>query len=66
MKTNVKMDMQAPEKTKADFIEQDNAYVIRDAVGNDISHSIELLLMMLSNITINDEGQKHLLGEGKT
>lgn len=50
------MDMQSEEKTKADFIEEDNAYVIRDAGGNDISHAIELLLMLLSNVTINEEG----------
>jgi hypothetical protein len=56
LKENVKMDMKAPEKTKADFIEDDNAYVVRDAAGADITHSIELLIMLLSNVTINEEG----------
>lgn len=48
--------MKTPEQTSASFMEEDNAYVIRDASGSDISHAIELMLMLLSNITITDEG----------
>lgn len=66
LKENVKMDMKAPGKTRADFIEEDNVYLIKDAGGNDISHSIELLVMLLSNVSITEDGQKHVLGEGKT
>ncbi|CDW79364.1 duf383 domain containing protein [Stylonychia lemnae] len=66
LKTNVKMDMKSPEQTSAHFLEDDNAYVIRDSSNQDISQAIEQLLMMLSNVTINEEGQRHLLGTGAT
>ena len=34
-------------------------------LSEEIVHSIEYLIMTLSNITIVEEGQKHVLGEGR-
>ena len=56
LKANVKMDMKSPDKTSAHFLEDDNAYVIRDSANQDITAAIEYLLMLLSNVTISEEG----------
>eukprot|EP00347_Sterkiella_histriomuscorum_P020667 403336931 len=66
LKENVKMDMKADEKTSAQFLENDNAYIIRDATDNEVPTAIEYLIMLLSNITVNEVGQKYLLGSGAT
>ena len=58
--------MKADEKTSAQFLENDNAYIIRDATDNEVPTAIEYLIMLLSNITINEVGQKYLLGSGAT
>ena len=56
LKENVKMDMKAEERTSAQFNEDDNAYLIRDASNEEVPTAIEYLIMLLSNITINEEG----------
>lgn len=60
------MDMKAEERTSAQFNEDDNAYLIRDVSREEVPTAIEYLIMLLSNITINEEGQKYLLGTGAT
>lgn len=65
------MNMQPAVETKAAFREDEKIYEIRHIAGGKVEEQkihdvIELCNMLLSNITISEEGQKHLIGEGKT
>lgn len=65
LKENVKPDMSAPPKTHAEMNKEDKVYEIK-GLSIKTCHSIEYLIMLLSNITSIDEGRKHFLGENKT
>lgn len=72
LKDHVQMNMKAVEDSgHAAFIEDKKIYEIRaltlaknDSQG--VYDSIELCLMLLTNVTVSEEGQKHLIGEGRT
>ncbi len=53
--------MQINDKTIANFNEHESVYEISQQ-----THSIEYCILLLTNVTQIEEGQKHLLGEGKT
>ena len=49
------MDMKSPEKNRAQFLDDDNAYIIKGAT-KELEHAIECQIMFLSNISIYEEG----------
>lgn len=58
------MEMTCLDKTSAFYNKTDNAYEIK-GLSKAQCHAIELMIMILSNVTIEEEGRKHLLGEGR-
>ncbi len=48
------------------FNDNDKVYEIRNRLKKgDTQADIEMCMMLLTNVTISEEGQKHLIGEGK-
>lgn len=41
LKENVKMDMKSPETTTAKYLDDDNAYVIKDSSDQDVTAALE-------------------------
>lgn len=52
------------------FNEEDKVYEIRNRLKKGDSQAafedIEMCLMLLNNVSVDEEGQRHLIGEGKT
>ena len=70
LKDNVKADLKTPSQSSASFNQNDQVYEVqqqeKSALDDDMASIIELSLMLLSNLSVKEVGQKHLLGEGKT
>jgi len=71
LRENVTMNMKTDQSTHAAFNEDEKIYEIRNRVkktGEGMSgyEDIELCIMVLTNVTVSEEGQKHLLGNDKT
>jgi hypothetical protein len=66
LKEHVQMNMKGAEGHAA-FNEEEKVYEIRQLAGakNNATTTIEYLFMLLTNVTVNEEGQRHLIGEGK-
>jgi hypothetical protein len=56
--------MKSPSKNSAEYVHDDNIYEVR-SIPSDATNAIEYTIMVLSNISILEEGQKHILGEDK-
>lgn len=70
LKEHVQMNMKPVENSHAAFNEDEKIYEIRQLAlaKNDsqaVFDTIELLSMLLSNVTVSEEGQKHLIGDLK-
>jgi hypothetical protein len=60
------MDQQSLEKTSAFYNPDQHVYDVLSVSNKDSKQgSIELLIMLLSNVSVSEEGQKHILGEDK-
>lgn len=67
LKENVKMDMKANVSTHVAYDDKEQVYEIRNKTKKaDAYEDIELCLMLLTNVSISEEGQKHLVGNLKT
>ena len=49
--------------SSVDFNQNENVFEVKT---DSQSNTIEFLIMLLTNVTVNEEGQKHILGDGKT
>lgn len=70
LRENVKMDMKAEVQTHIAYDDKERVYEIRNKLKKGDSQAayedIELCLMLLTNVTISEDGQKHLIGNEKT
>lgn len=71
LKEHVQMNMKIEDTSHAAYNEEDKVYEIRQLAlkKNDslaVYDSIELCCMLLCNITVGEDGQKHLIGEART
>ena len=72
LKEHVQMNMKGAEDgSHAAFNEDELVYEIRAKAlaKNDsqaVYDAIELCIMLLTNVTVSEEGQKHLIGDGRT
>jgi len=64
------MDMQANVSTHVAFDDKEQVYEIRNKLKKGDSQAafedIELCLMLLTNVSVSEEGQQHLIGNQKT